>query len=221
MKKLGRKCNKLYRILGIDRSALPEEIKEAYWGKAKVLHPDVGGTDEDFIKLQQAFNVLSDPQKRRWYDQTGEWIQSEISEQTKLSQAANDILANYFNEALHKHKQNIIYADVISEIKAKINGQLEDIKKQLHDIRKTLGVVKKVSEKIEYKGESIDVFHGVLFGIEKENEHARMQNKEKEKHFKHALKVIKNYEFNNEIRSRDNVVAYKIFNTSTTFDSWR
>jgi molecular chaperone DnaJ len=64
----------LYQVLGIQRNAPPEEIKAAYKRKAKTLHPDVNPSPkaaEDFAEAKQAFDTLSDPQKRSMYDMTG------------------------------------------------------------------------------------------------------------------------------------------------------
>lgn len=64
----------LYQVLGISRNAAPDEIKAAYKRKAKTLHPDVNPNPkaaEDFAEAKQAFDTLSDPQKRSMYDMTG------------------------------------------------------------------------------------------------------------------------------------------------------
>src|SRR6185437_2885665 len=58
----------LYGILGVARTASPEDIKTAYHAKAKETHPDMGGTAEAFTAVQRAYDVLSDPQRRDAYD---------------------------------------------------------------------------------------------------------------------------------------------------------
>jgi DnaJ-class molecular chaperone len=58
-----------YVILGIGADATPDQIKSAYREKAKSVHPDCsGGACEPFHDVQQAYEVLSDPARRKVYD---------------------------------------------------------------------------------------------------------------------------------------------------------
>ncbi len=64
-----------YDILGIEKDSSEEEIKKAYYRLAKKFHPDLNKTDpkakEKFIELQEAYEMLVDPAKRKIYDQVG------------------------------------------------------------------------------------------------------------------------------------------------------
>ncbi|TQE05620.1 hypothetical protein C1H46_008753 [Malus baccata] len=61
-----------YEILGVSKSASPDDLKKAYKKAAIKNHPDKGGDPEKFKELAQAYEVLSDPEKREIYDQYGE-----------------------------------------------------------------------------------------------------------------------------------------------------
>jgi curved DNA-binding protein CbpA len=60
-----------YLVLGLRRAAGPTEIKTAYRRKVQVAHPDRGGDADAFMLIVKAFGLLSDPDSRRLYDETG------------------------------------------------------------------------------------------------------------------------------------------------------
>ncbi len=63
-----------YDILGIKKSASADEIKKAFRKLARKHHPDAGGSEEKFKELNEAYEVLSDPEKRAQYDQYGAYF---------------------------------------------------------------------------------------------------------------------------------------------------
>jgi curved DNA-binding protein len=70
-----------YATLGIERDATPEAIKRAYRKLARKYHPDVSeerDAEERFKEVQEAYEVLKDPDKRQAYDRLGrDWRQGE------------------------------------------------------------------------------------------------------------------------------------------------
>lgn len=60
-----------YDILGVSRTAKTDEIKKAFRKLARKHHPDAGGSEEKFKELNEAYEVLSDAEKRAQYDQLG------------------------------------------------------------------------------------------------------------------------------------------------------
>ena len=80
-----------YKLLGIDKTATPKEIKNAYRKLARKYHPDLNPNDKDakrkFQQINEANEVLSDPEKRKKYDQYGkDWQHSEQFEKQKQYQ---------------------------------------------------------------------------------------------------------------------------------------
>ncbi len=80
-----------YKILGIQKNASEEDIKKAYRKLARKLHPDLNPNDKEahhkFQQVNEANEVLSDPEKRKKYDQYGkDWQHAEQFEQQKKAQ---------------------------------------------------------------------------------------------------------------------------------------
>src|SRR6202142_1764406 len=74
--------NDYYKTLGVERSADAEEIRKAYRKLARKHHPDLNPGDktaEDrFKKVQEAYDVLSDPKKKQMYDQVGYYSENGV-----------------------------------------------------------------------------------------------------------------------------------------------
>ncbi|MFD1315417.1 DnaJ C-terminal domain-containing protein [Namhaeicola litoreus] len=82
-----------YKVLGVAKNADDKEIKKAYRKLARKYHPDVNPNNQDakqkFQQVNEANEVLSDPEKRKKYDQYGkDWQHADQFEQAKKQQQA-------------------------------------------------------------------------------------------------------------------------------------
>ena len=83
-----------YAILGIPRTSSDKEIKQAYRKLARQYHPDVNPGDKEaegkFKRINEAHEVLSDPEKRRKYDKYGErWKHADEIEKAQANRGSN------------------------------------------------------------------------------------------------------------------------------------
>ncbi len=81
-----------YKVLGVSRDAGKEEIRKAYRKIARKYHPDLNPEDKEaekkFKQANEAYEVLSDPEKRKKYDKYGkDWEHAEVFEQARRQQS--------------------------------------------------------------------------------------------------------------------------------------
>ena len=92
--------NEYYDLLGVNKNANEQEIKKAFRKKALKEHPDRGGDAEKFKKYSEAYEVLSDKNKRKHYDQFGK----EGIEQNGES-SVHDIFSNLFGSSSMRKRE--------------------------------------------------------------------------------------------------------------------
>lgn len=95
-----------YGVLGVDKAATADEVKKAYRKLARQYHPDLHPNDESakkkFQQINEANEVLSDPEKRKKYDQYGaqygeNWEHAEQYEQSRKQQNAGGGFGGFDN----------------------------------------------------------------------------------------------------------------------------
>ena len=89
-----------YKVLGVDKSASQDDIKKAFRKLARKYHPDLNPNDptakEKFQAINEANEVLSDPEKRKKYDEYGEhWKHADEFEAQKRAQQAGGGLGGF------------------------------------------------------------------------------------------------------------------------------
>ena len=109
-----------YSILGVARNASPEDIKKSYKRLSMKHHPDRGGNNDDFIKVQQAYEVLSKSDKRNAYDHPHS-AHDMFGQQQGRNPFAGSPFENMFNQGF----QNRTPRNMDIDVRANIN--LEDV----------------------------------------------------------------------------------------------
>ena len=106
--------NNLYNELGVEPNATDAEIKQGYRRAAQASHPDKNdGDDVLFHQVQIAYDVLSDPDRRERYDETGD-----ASERPKPRDAAEGKMAELFAAAISEGDDK--KGDVIEQCRARV-----------------------------------------------------------------------------------------------------
>jgi DnaJ family protein A protein 2 len=116
----------LYDDLGIQKTATTDEIKAAFKKLALKHHPDRGGNEEEFKRIQKAYETLSDDQKRRVYD-TGSNGNDFFGGHGGFSSMFDQMFGGFHHHGHHGHQGPQGFPDTAPLITLSLNLTLEDI----------------------------------------------------------------------------------------------
>lgn len=180
----------LYAILGVTRDADPETIKAAYRAKAKRLHPDQGGGADEFAELQRAYELLSDPQKRARYDETGsadDGVQDNDREAIGMVCAA-------FQQAMDA-AQDVARSDIVAGTKQLIRQSQKSCFNQRSGNEAKLRKLRAVHARVKRQGAGPDQIGGLLSQMIRETEGAiKMLDRHAEIHLR-SLEIVEDYAY--------------------------
>lgn len=116
-----------YKILGLDKSATQEDIKKAYRKLARKYHPDLNPNDKEanrmFQQINEAHEVLSDPEKRKKYDQYGEnWKHADEFEKARQTQGRGQS-AQWGNTAFGSAGDEDAFSDFFQSLFGQAGGR--------------------------------------------------------------------------------------------------
>jgi len=128
-----------YKLLGVGRRANLETIKRRHRELVMECHPDRCPGDEAaaarFKQIQEAFELLADPESRRVFDQTGERPSrvSGVERQQAMSLLAR-VLEAFINAAIQQ-RCDPTEVDVVAQMREALRGSMQDGRGKLDDLR--------------------------------------------------------------------------------------
>jgi curved DNA-binding protein CbpA len=147
-----------YLILEVGRAAPATEIKLAYRRKVQVAHPDRGGDAEAFMLVVKAFGLLSDPDARRLFDETG--IIDEAAVKGYRREVAI-ILADMFDAAVATAVATglkLESVDFIGQMAAAVETGLADARVKLRRIDGEIGALQGLRSRIRRTDDDRNLF---------------------------------------------------------------
>jgi curved DNA-binding protein CbpA len=148
----------LYEDLGVRRDASIDEIKSAHRKAARKNHPDVGGDRGAFERVQMAYLVLSDQQRRDTYDRTGE---IDLKVNNRLSVITEQIMAA-FDAAVKQTGTAMRYKDLIAVTRKLMEHKRAEMKNGIANIRAERDGAKIMLERLKFTGEGFDPIGSVV-----------------------------------------------------------
>ena len=156
-----------YNTLDVEVDSTDADIKQAYRDKSKETHPDKGGSNEEFQEVNKAYVILSDPEKRKQFDETGK-----VDEDNTEDNIYNDI-AGLFYEFLESYQGDFESADIIKLMTGGIGEIIGHNKKELIAVDDKIEKIKKFKNRITKKSKETannifdDIIEGKLNALEK------------------------------------------------------
>jgi len=117
-----------YSILGINKNASDEDIRKAYKKKSMKHHPDRGGDEAEFKKVNEAYSTLKDPQKRAMYDNPQRHYNSSnfAGGQNPFEDVFGDMFQNFGFARQAPNRNPPIHAEVQIELEDVLFGKTID-----------------------------------------------------------------------------------------------
>lgn len=143
-----KKTRLLYEILGVAQTATPDDLKKAYREKAKLYHPDKASDDVDpshFIDIAKAYEILSDPEKRAKYDESG-YTDDAVHDDMEV---AIESLQNIFKAVL-KH-DNLLEIDLIAKTQTLVNNNIKMSEDNIKLLESLPAIYEKLIKKLKCK----------------------------------------------------------------------
>lgn len=182
----------LYKILGVKRSAQHKDIHKAYRNKAKVAHPDGGGSEEAFNQLVVAYSVLSDQNRRARYDETGE---VETPQPDNLEGGAIEIIAEKLGLVIHA-EQDLVALDVGALIEEAIREDIGTRKASVTHQKRAAERLSRLRARAKRTGEGEgDLVARVLDWHDLAIQGQIKKHEGTIRHLERALEILKDYSF--------------------------
>lgn len=176
-----------YFELDVPTTASLDTIKQRYRTLAQMHHPDKGGDEELFKRIKLAYEILSDPVRRKQYDITGE---------TTTTNAKDEAIANIVQILLHVVPSfNVDQDDLIQIAEIETRTMLELIHKDARVTERYINNLEKVSSKLRIKTDGENILNTFII-------HQIQQRKQELETFKKRtqvcelmLEILKDYEY--------------------------
>ena len=178
----------LYTILDVENDASQEDIKKAYRKKAQAHHPDKEGGDEELFKeIQKAYEILSDANKRKHYDETGEESKDNLN---------NEVIESLIGIVLNVvQNSDVRHVNILDSVRALVYQQQRRHLDNQNQMEKQMERILEASKRLSYNGNEENI---LKLALESQANKLNTSIKEVEKVLEigeEILNVVSNYTY--------------------------
>jgi hypothetical protein len=146
-----------YTMLEISEDAPPEEIKKAYQRFASKYHPDknIGNEDqaaEMFTAIKEAYECLSDPERRKIYDETGDTS-------IETGNPAEDLFMHLMNEIIDHFETSV---EILEKCRSVIEEMIDECGERKLVTDRRIVTTQSMIKALRFKGKGVNFIEGIL-----------------------------------------------------------
>lgn len=182
----------LYDTLGVPPDASPEDIKAAYRQKVKHLHPDKGGDPKEFHAVQTAYDILSDPEKRTRYDETGST--DNMDRAARIAAMAQERIGTLIIDIVQGPENLAFQCDWIAHAKTQARADRRRFEGERATLKQKQAFAEKLAKRFKSKGKR-NVPEDVLAAVRRDMARALDQLAEKLEVVDALEKLLEDYSF--------------------------
>jgi curved DNA-binding protein CbpA len=176
-----------YTELDVPVDASLETIKQRYRTLAQMHHPDKGGDEELFKRIKLAYEILSDPIRRKQYDITGE---------TTTTNAKDEAVANLVQILLHVVPNfNVDQDDLIHIAEMETRTMLDLVNKDIGVTERYILNLEKVLSKLRIKTEGENILSSFIANQVKQRKQELVTFQHRVQVCNLMLEILKDYEY--------------------------
>ena len=176
-----------YTELDVPVNASLETIRQRYRTLAQMYHPDKGGDEEIFKRIKLAYEILSDPVRRKQYDITGE---------TTTTNAKDEAVANIVQILLHVVPSfNVDQDDLIQIAEIETRTMLDLIHKDIGVTERYIINLEKVSKKLRIKTEGENLLNSFVLNQIQQRRQELLTFQHRVQVCNLMLEILKDYEY--------------------------
>ena len=176
-----------YTELDVPVDASLETIKQRYRTLAQMHHPDKGGDEEVFKRIKLAYEILSDPVRRKQYDITGE---------TTTTTAKDEAVANIVQILLHVVPNfNVDQDDLIHIAEMETRTMLNLVNKDIGVTERYILNLEKVSNKLRIKTEGENILNSFVVNQIQQRKQELVTFQRRVQVCNLMLEILKDYEY--------------------------
>ncbi len=142
-----------YELLGVENTATFDKIKSAYRKLSMQHHPDRGGNEKEFVELKLAYEVLIDPEKRKYYDQYGKSPDQITTIRDKAILELENLIAAVIDELIDDSKSYPASANPLKIINRLLSKRREEYSSLIRSAIKTNRKLSKMKKKFRFKSD--------------------------------------------------------------------